>query len=248
MPTAQQIYDKAQDLAKVDASTYGIPAFEEARVIDWINWIRDDYFTRTELLRKTTIYDTGSATAVASAYTAGGSTLTLDSVSGFNGAFVIDSGTSKEIGEHTGTSGSDLTNVANLNLDHAVDAAVMPLIKLPAHVNIHQVTVGGTDVEPLTYDIDGDVFLNISEQNAKVTVRYSYLPTAITDLSDDVTISSPYEYFLIYGLLKIWKEVEESTADTSLEEMRMAGIVQQAVSKKLQAKKLNITTFNRYRS
>lgn len=248
MPTAQNVYDLALDIAKVDADSYRIPAFEEERVIDWINWIRDDWFTRTELFRRHTVYKTAAKTAVSSAYTAGDTTLSLDSVTGFNGAFYMGSGTNTERGEHTGTSGSDLTGVSNLNLDHAIDVSVLPMLQLPDLINIHYLEVDGIETDPKEYRIENKRFLDLDRANATVVLKYSYLPDAITSISDDIKIDNPYHYFLVYGLIKIWKEVEEATTDTGLEDARMNAIANQAISKHLQAKKLNITTFNRYKT
>lgn len=239
---AQSIYDTALDLMKTSNSTIAIPAFQEDQALSWINWLRDQYFTQTEMFRITTVSRIPAATALASAYTAGSTTMELDSVSGFNGAFKIGD----EIGFHTGTSTPNLTAVFNVNTDYVIDSGVQPLLKLPAMISLHDIKVGNVEIEPTLIRTENGTFLNYSSAGAAVTYTYSYLPAPISELSDDVKIDNPYHYYIVFGLIKIWKEVMESTQDTSLETSRMNAIVQQAVAKKMQGRKLNITSFSRY--
>lgn len=238
---ASDIYSIALDLAK-ETSDNAVPAYQEARTLDWINWLRDQFFTQTELFRIVTCAKVPPSTALASAYTAGATTMQLDSVSGFNGAFVV----SKELGLHTGKT-TELTGVSNVNTDYAIDTVVQPLLKLPSNIiSIHKLTVNGVQTQPVLQTTELGVFLSETTANAEINYTYSYRPTTLTSLEQDVIMDNPYHYYIVYGLIKIWKEVQESTADTSLETQRMMEIAQQAVNKRLQGRKLNITSFSGY--
>lgn len=238
--TGNDIYGIAQDLAKVSGSQIAIPAYEESRALDWINWLRDQFFTETELYKRVSVYELPSATALSAPYS-GASTMSLDSVTGFNGAFAIGD----EIGFNTSTSALNLTGVSNVNVAYGIDEKVQPLIKLPDYIAIHNFKFDGTEVEQTILNTPTGKFVT-SNGFSKLTVNYSYLPTALATLEDEVGIANPYHYYIVYGLLKIWKEVDESTQDTSLESARMNAIANQAVAKNMKGRKLNITSFSRY--
>lgn len=239
---AQNVYSIALDLAKADSSI-AIPAFQETQTLEWINWLRDQFFTETELLRITAKATTPASTTISANYT-GGSTMSLTSATDFNGAFIIND----ERGLHTGVSTLDLTGVSNVYGDYDSGTQIIPLFKMPDMISLQNFEISGAKYEPFFIETERGKFFDYPTAEANITFSYSYLPITLTDLNDELNIANPYHYYIVYGLLRIWKEVMESTQDTSLETARMSYIVNQAVGKRMQSRKLKLTSFARYRS
>lgn len=256
--TGQKIYDMAQDLVKIDGSTIGIAGLEEARALEWINDLNSmffgEYYGRglqaPDYMRAETGFNAVTSTDLDGAVLQNATTIDLTDASDFDssGAIVIRNGDQFDIVEYTGKTSNQLTGVTGVNYDHSDAETVYKLYALPSDYGRlrkgrktgHGVTVAGVPYydtphlpsgrEFTELDLDGTVYLWI-ENTGDVLVEYDKKPTTLTSMSDTVDVPLPYDYYIIHGLVKLFKEIEDQDYNGQKEDFRMLKIIQDAIAK-----------------
>ena len=262
--TVQEIFDRAQDYIKIDSSTIGEAGLESSRAINWINDLNSmffgEYYGRglqaPAYMKTETGYNSVAATDLDGAVLQGATTLDVTSATDLDasGAILVRSGAQFDVVEYTGKSSNQLTGVTGVNYDHSDAEAVYKLYALPSNFGRLRkgrrvgdgITVEGTPYFQVPHLPMGREFTIIEgttnylwiETAGDVHVSYDKAPTALTAVTDTVDVPQHYDYYIMWGLVKMFKEIEDQDYRGDAEDVRMQRLVQEAISKDAATKKV----------
>jgi hypothetical protein len=85
-------------------------------------------------------------------------------------------------------------------------------------------------------------FAHINGNGGSMKYEYEKYPKQITDMEDVMDIPRPHYFWMVWGLVDIWKRVEDQEADTTYEKREMELIFKAAAMKRTLRKKLRVAT------
>lgn len=268
MKTVQQIFDIAQDYIKIDSDTIGIPGLEEARTITWINDLHrrffDEIYSRGVMLprymRKEYGFDAVTGTTLDGAITAASTKIDLTDASNFDssGAIVIREGNQFDIVFYTGKSSNQITGVTEIGYGHADDENVYKLYALPSNfgklrpernmgdgVMVQGVPYYESPNNPKTQEFtviddgNGSHYLWLPDgATGDVQVLYDAAPTTLTATTDTIDIPPSFDYYIIWGLIGMWKEIQDEDYLSERESIRMDKLVNSQLQTEMAGKNL----------
>jgi hypothetical protein len=269
--TASDIYGYAQDLLKMDGDTIGIPGCEEARTLNWINDLHYQYFQSfydnnivlPKNMRGEDGFDAPSSTTLDGDVAVTDTEIDLTSgtnASSGGGGIAIYDGSSVETVWYTGKSTNQLTTVTGIDYAHDDGEIVRFLTALPSNFwkmrpeeNMgHGLTVNGGGYKEVPSDpINGEFaviengatsYIWLRDTSGKVKISYDKLPTAITSTASILDIPNPHHWYVVWGLVAIFKQILDDEYVPQKEETQMAKILNGAFKKDSAGKVLKVRT------
>lgn len=266
--TVEQIIGYAQDILKIDNDVISIPGLAETRAITWVDDLNEKFFDEfyavgmvaPDYMRREKGYDLVTNTDLDGAIVAGTSTISLTDASNFDtsGAGVIWGTNSWDIFTYTGKSSNDLTGVSGVDFAHADETRVEKLYALPSdfgrlrpgrdrghgviisNVPYYEVPENPTVREFSIYD-DGSskyLWLPSGVTSGDAMVLYDKVSTTLDELSDTVDVPSPYHWYIVWGLVALFRQVQEEDYVPQKEENEMQKVLRKAFMKRNSGKRI----------
>lgn len=210
-------------------------------------------------------FDTSSATALAADTAAGATSLTVDSSAALDssGAAVIYDRQHFDVFTYTGNSSGTVSGIPasgrdSLEFAHDDDDAVEKLYALPS--DFGRPRPGRIRGDGLT--MDGvpfyerpefpqlkhfSIYTDTSESkhlwlprgsNGQASMFYDLKPSTLDSTDDEIDWPSPYHWYLVYGLVGLYKQVLEASYVPDKEMAQMTNVVNKAIKKRSAGKRI----------
>lgn len=235
MSSAGQIIGYAEALLRVDGAESGVPGLEETQMLSFCDQANREYCNAfkngggeyPDFLKKDHGFDIIADTTLAADSAAGATSITLEDSSGFPASGVIavwDEGM-PDLATFTGNAADVLSGVSGLSHAHEEGDTVQVLYALPDFDSFRSThrTQQGILVNNAPYRFTSDFpFLNEFSTfksgattylwlprslSGQVYMTYNARPTTIDDADDELNIPVDDEYFAVWRIVEMGREI-----------------------------------------
>lgn len=266
--TVSDIYGYATDLLKIDSDTTVIPGLQESRTLNWIDDLHTQFFQTfydngqvlPDYMKSETGFDLVSSTDLDGAITTASTEVDLTDADDMDssGGIVIKEEFQYDVVWFTGKSSNQLTGVTGIDYAHADAEMVYKLYALPS--NFWRVRPGkgrgdGVMIDGASYkevpelpqagefsivnDGSNNMYLWLLDSSGDCLVVYDKMPTTLDATGDTIDIPSPHHWYLVHGLMAIFKQIQDTDYIPNKEEIQMARVFKSASTKRSAGKKIS---------